>query len=217
MAGKVLNLAAFDLETRALGPGVRSAVWVQGCPFACRGCIAPEWIPIRAADQVPCDDLAQVILSSSEVSGLTISGGEPMLQAPALLELVRLVRRQRNVDVICFTGYTLAQLQAEPPSLAVPEFLQEIDLLVDGPYQMELNDDRGLRGSSNQQFHYLSGALREVDFASYPRKVELKINAGHILFTGIPTRRGLALMDQALQSVRSRSTGLTFTSFDPKI
>jgi pyruvate-formate lyase-activating enzyme len=36
--------------TRALGPGLRSAVWVQGCPFRCTGCIAPDWIPPLPGD-----------------------------------------------------------------------------------------------------------------------------------------------------------------------
>lgn len=40
-----LNVAATRVGTRTLGPGVRSVVWVQGCPFHCLGCLAPEWIP----------------------------------------------------------------------------------------------------------------------------------------------------------------------------
>ncbi len=197
----LLNLAAFHHETRALGPGVRSAVWVQGCPFSCRGCIAPEWIPQRPANRVSPAELAQVILSSPEVSGLTLSGGEPMLQAEALLELVRSVRAGRDVDVICFTGFTLGELQANPPSPHIPAFLAQIDLLVDGQYVQELNDDRGLRGSSNQVFHYLTPRLRQVDFASLGRKVEITINEGSLLLTGIPTRRNLAAVEKALREI----------------
>jgi pyruvate-formate lyase-activating enzyme len=39
-----LNIAATCQATYALGPGLRSAVWVQGCPFRCPGCISPDWV-----------------------------------------------------------------------------------------------------------------------------------------------------------------------------
>jgi len=40
-----VQVAETCIGTRALGPGLRSVVWVQGCPFSCAGCIAPDWIP----------------------------------------------------------------------------------------------------------------------------------------------------------------------------
>lgn len=43
----MINVAEICLGTRALGPGLRSALWVQGCPFRCPGCVAPDWIPDR--------------------------------------------------------------------------------------------------------------------------------------------------------------------------
>ena len=75
------NLAAFQSQTRALGPGVRAAIWVQGCQLRCRGCIAPDWIPQTEAQLVPVAHLAERILQIPALQGLTISGGEPMLQA----------------------------------------------------------------------------------------------------------------------------------------
>ncbi len=86
-----------------------------------------------------------------------------------------------------------------PPSQEVPDFLSEIDLLVDGRYQAELNDDHGLRGSSNQKFHYLTNRLKHIDFEKYPRKVEIAINSGYVLIKGIPTKLGLKTINQALQ------------------
>jgi hypothetical protein len=70
-------------------------VWVQGCPFSCPGCVAPEWIPIRTERLVAPDVLAGELLADDAVTGLTISGGEPMLlpqgdreEARTLLEAV---------------------------------------------------------------------------------------------------------------------------------
>src|SRR5512146_912679 len=101
-AGSVLNVAAICPTTRALGPGVRAVVWVQGCAFHCPGCIAPDWIPIRPARLVKPEALAEELLADPEVTGLTFSGGEPMLQASALARLARAARNMRDVDIICF-------------------------------------------------------------------------------------------------------------------
>ena len=199
MQDAVLNLAAYDLHTKTLGPGIRAVVWVNGCKFSCQGCIAPEWIPLRQSNLVDSKWMAEKILSSKEVDGITLSGGEPMLQAAGLLELVRMVRKVREINVICFTGFTLEELINESPSNQVSDLLTEIDLLVDGRYQVELNDDRSLRGSSNQKFHYLSDRLKHIDFENYPRKVELTINPGYVLLKGIPTKLGLKTINQALQ------------------
>lgn len=190
-----LNLAAACLQTRALGPGLRSVIWVQGCPFHCPGCLAPEWAVQRPARLVTVDDLADWLLTAPQVSGLTISGGEPMLQANALARLVGLVRRNREIDIICFTGYRLDVLQKTPPNEGVAALLSQVDLLIDGPYIASLNDEKGLRGSSNQVFHYLTERLKGIDFSNLPRRVELHEDEGQALVVGIPTRAMLAVLD----------------------
>ncbi len=181
-----LNVAATYTGTRALGPGKRSAVWVQGCPFSCPDCIAPEWIPIRPARQVTPADLLVELFADPHVAGLTFSGGEPMLQASGLAELARLARLEREVDIICFTGYTLSQLQKSPPNQGVRQLLAEVDVLIDGQYVTALNDNLGLRGSSNQRVHHLTQRLSGHDFESEPRRVEIQVQDGSLWFVGIP-------------------------------
>lgn len=184
-----LNLAAFCSRTTVLGPGIRAAVWVQGCDLHCNGCIATEWIPHKPAHLVPIDSLVDLVLSLDELDGLTLSGGEPMLQASALAEFVHRIRRQRPVNVICFTGYELDRLRNDPPAYGVGRLLSEVDLLVDGPYRRELNDGKGMRGSTNQHFHYLTSRLETYDFANWPRSVELNVLDGEILAVGIPPEK----------------------------
>jgi len=53
-----LNIAASVVGTITLGPGLRSVIWVQGCPFHCEGCISPEWIVDKEAHLVKPDILA---------------------------------------------------------------------------------------------------------------------------------------------------------------
>lgn len=181
-----INLAAFHPGTRVLGPGLRVALWVQGCVFNCPGCIAPDWIPRKAANLIPVEQLVNIILQIPEFQGLTISGGEPMLQAEALYSLVTEIRKIRPIDVICFTGFKYEVLLNKASHTGIRKFLTQIDLLVDGPYMLEKNDGKGLRGSSNQRFIFLSERFRGLDFENYPRDMEIRIEKEHIFMVGIP-------------------------------
>jgi anaerobic ribonucleoside-triphosphate reductase activating protein len=199
-----VNVAETCVGTRALGPGIRSVVWVQGCPLHCRGCIAPDWIPHRQARLVLPEELAAELLAEPSVSGLTLSGGEPMLQASPLAAMVQAARRRRDVNVICYSGYTLSELREHPPAPGVPDLLQQVDVLIDGPYQEAANDGKGLRGSSNQVVHHLTGRLRgsSAALAGGPRTAEIRVRDRSVLLVGVPPP-GLARdIDHAARRVR---------------
>jgi anaerobic ribonucleoside-triphosphate reductase activating protein len=188
MSELLLNVAATCVGTRMLGPGLRSVVWVQGCAFRCPGCISPEWLPQEPRRQVSPEALAEELLALPGVDGLTISGGEPMLQARGLTRLVLAMRSRRAVDVICFSGYRYEVLRNRPPSPFVGLFLEVIDLLVDGPYVAGLNDNHGMRGSSNQRFITFGPRLRGVDLESLPRRIEYQVSDGQLMMVGVPPR-----------------------------
>lgn len=190
----LVNVAATCVGTRALGPGHRSVVWVQGCPFHCQGCIAPDWIPQRPARLMTAPELVGELLADPAVDGLTFSGGEPMLQAAALAEVARLARTVRDVSLISFTGYQLAGLRKRHSSPGVAALLAEVDVLIDGQYVAERNNGRGLRGSSNQQIHHLTDRLTSsgYDFAERPRSAEIRIADQEVTLVGVPP---LGLLD----------------------
>ncbi|NUT52420.1 MAG: radical SAM protein [Saccharothrix sp.] len=196
----VLNVAATCVGTRALGPGHRAAVWVQGCPFRCRGCVAPDWIPDRPARVVGVRELAAELLADPDVDGLTFSGGEPMAQAAGLAALARAVRAERDVSLICFTGYRLPRLRARPPAPGVAELLAEVDVLIDGQYVDRLDDGRGLRGSANQEVHHLTDRLRGsgYDFEHRARTAEIRVGEREVTLVGVPTAELLARLDRVL-------------------
>ena len=194
-----LNIAAIAAQTRALGPGVRAAIWVQGCPFHCAGCLAPEWIPfVTATPLTPEKVLEQLDLDI--ITGLTFSGGEPMEQAAGLALLARLARQKKDLDLICFTGYRYERLLKNPPNPGVPELLAQVDVLIDGQFVQSLNDAVGLRGSSNQRVIHISSRLKEHDFESQQRKVEITITNGEIAFIGIPTPDVLSVMNKTIST-----------------
>lgn len=132
---------------RVLGPGLRYVLWVQGCERRCPGCTAPTAWDMRKGDPIPAAALAwEIALSGAE--GLTISGGEPFLQAEALGRMVELIHRRRDMGVIVYTGFLYEELLGMDGAQAL---LSRTDLLIDGPYIREMDDGRSLRGSSNQR------------------------------------------------------------------
>jgi anaerobic ribonucleoside-triphosphate reductase activating protein len=199
-----LQLAEICVGTRALGPGVRSVAWVQGCPFHCQGCIAPDWIPARPARAMSPAGLAAEMLSHPLVTGFTFSGGEPMSQAGGLAEVIALARRQRELTLICFTGYRLAELRARAPSSGVAKLLAQTDVLIDGRYVAARNSGRGLRGSDNQQIHFLTDRLADAaaELAHGQRRAEIRLSGRSALLVGVPGR-GVAEAFRRIPVIRS--------------
>jgi anaerobic ribonucleoside-triphosphate reductase activating protein len=207
----VVNVAETCIGTKALGPGIRSVIWVQGCPLHCHGCIAPDWIPQRQARLVHPEELAAELLSDENVSGLTLSGGEPMLQALPLAAMVEAARRRRDVNVICYSGFTLGELRERPPAPGVADLLERVDVLIDGPYQEAANDAKGLRGSSNQVVHHLTSRLTGYvgAFVEGPRTAEIRVRDRSVLLVGVPPPGLVRNVDRAARRVRRMTrTGL---------
>ena len=94
------------------------------------------------------EDLLKEIMSDP-FANVTFSGGDPMFQAEGFAELARAIRKESSKDIWCFTGYKYENLLKNPAQRAL---LEQIDVLVDGPFIKALADkDLFFRGSSNQR------------------------------------------------------------------
>lgn len=131
--------------------------------------------------------------------GLTFSGGEPMQQAEGLAMVAQLARKKKDLNLICFTGYRYERLLNHPPNPGVAKLLNEVDVLIDGPYIQSLNDSIGLRGSSNQRVIHLTSKLKSYDLESQNRKIEVRITDGELAFVGIPTPEIRAAVEVAIR------------------
>ena len=169
-----------------LGPGIRFILWTQGCARCCKGCMTPMSQDRDSGRIISVFDLADIIIQSGR-DGLTISGGEPFLQAQALYELVNLIRAKRDLGIIVYTGYTLDEI-LQSKDLYMCRFLEQIDLLIDGPYIEELNDGMNLRGSSNQRAIALTARYEsDVDgYGSKKAEVEFFMKEDKVLMVGVP-------------------------------
>ena len=171
-----------------LGPGTRYVIWTQGCRRSCKGCMTPESRSLTGGYLKDIQELADSIVSAGR-EGITISGGEPFLQAACLVRLIGLIREKRDTGVIIYTGFTLEELM-ESEDTSVHELLCACDLLIDGEYVEELNDGRNLRGSSNQRAIPLSDRYREyVDiYGSRPAEIEFFMKENSLSMVGVPSR-----------------------------
>lgn len=145
----MLNLAGIEVDSVVDGPGLRTAVFVQGCDHHCPGCHNPEAQGIGGYF-TSIEDLADELTEGRSTLRLTLSGGEPMLQASKLLCLINAIKdRDVKLDVWCYTGFTWEQVQANRTMKALAN---KCDVLVDGRFILE-KKDAGLlfRGSSNQR------------------------------------------------------------------
>jgi anaerobic ribonucleoside-triphosphate reductase activating protein len=101
-------LHAFIPASRANGPGLRSVVFFQGCTLRCPGCWNPQANQFHGTE-VAVDTVAHKVLQAHtehSVEGVTFSGGEPMQQAPALLELIQMLHQQvPTLSFGMFSGY----------------------------------------------------------------------------------------------------------------
>jgi anaerobic ribonucleoside-triphosphate reductase activating protein len=149
-----LNIMGYIHESKGNGPGSRAVVWVQGCNLKCSGCYNSASWSFAINQLISVDELAEIIVSNFHNQGVTFSGGEPFLQAPALASLARKVRAE-GLNVMCLTGFTLEYLQSDFAPLGSQELLQELDILIDGKYvpSLAVNVPDSPISSSNQKIY----------------------------------------------------------------
>ena len=132
------------------GEGLRAVIWTQGCPHGCPGCHNPQTHAFDGGTSVASESILEQLKAHFYLDGVTFSGGEPMAQAAACGELAQAVH-QLGMNVWCYTGYTWeALMEAQDPDQRM--FLEQIDVLIDGPFllaQKSLN--LRFRGSANQR------------------------------------------------------------------
>jgi pyruvate formate lyase activating enzyme len=146
------------------GPGIRTTIFLKGCPMDCWWCHNPEGKmaepQIMKANNSPADrgEVVGKKISIDEViseiekdiifydesgGGVTFSGGEPLLQAPFLLALLKACRKKEIHTVVDTSGYA--------PSEIFVEICSMVDFVL---FDLKLMDDemhRRYTGVSNKK------------------------------------------------------------------
>ncbi len=192
-------LHAFVPASRANGPGLRAVVYFQGCSLQCAGCWNPSTHKFRGIE-VKVLEAAHRFEEANRLEpleGVTFSGGEPMQQAEALLELMKEIRKVAPaVSFGMFTGYAEHELAAgryvtrQKPTVEQkrelwPPVRGLLDFAVMGRYDRTQPAMEPLRTSRNQQLVLFSRRYQEGDFG--PQLVEIRIEeSGKSVLTGFP-------------------------------
>ncbi|MCX4312380.1 MAG: 4Fe-4S single cluster domain-containing protein [Clostridia bacterium] len=173
-----------------LGPGKRICIWVNGCNRDCAGCVSPELRKYKPENE--CDITAVIgKFDLSRFDGVTVSGGEPFEQTAELAKLAEFVRSRGVKDVLVYTGYTIEQLRARKDD-TTDYVLENIGVLIDGPYIDGENNDKGnLKGSDNQRVIFVDDSLKDKYAAYYSdeRKMQEFFMFPHMVAVGIPTKK----------------------------
>lgn len=159
-----IRLATLELQRDSIvdGEGIRSVLWTQGCSHHCPGCHNPETHSFQEGFLVDVDDVKKKIDGLEGQDGITFSGGDPMEQAEACLELAKYCKN-KGLNVWCYTGYTFEELLLKTEFFPkIGEFLKYIDVLVDGRFVLsEKSYDVIFRGSKNQRLIDVPKSLKK--------------------------------------------------------
>lgn len=177
-----INLAA-DLQEDSIvdGDGIRTVIWTQGCPHKCKGCHNPTTHSFKSGDVVDVEDVIEKIRLLENQDGITFSGGEPFCQAEECSVIAKFCK-DINLNVWCYTGYTYEELlDMSVKNKYIKEFLNNIDVLIDGKFILELRSyDTKYRGSKNQRLIDVRLSLKENKIVLYDENENITKEDRHI-------------------------------------
>ena len=160
-----MNYAMIKKYCIANGPGIRTALFVSGCPLHCKGCFNQDLQDYNYGKPFTEETYQEIKDSMNEhIDGLSILGGEPLAPNNSI-EIRNLCKRFKqdfpNKTIWLWSGYTIEQIYQRAKDgidIYPKEILQNsyINALIDGPFIEELKDlNLDWRGSSNQKIHFL--------------------------------------------------------------
>jgi anaerobic ribonucleoside-triphosphate reductase activating protein len=179
----VIRVHAIEPRSRANGPGARFVVWLQGCTLGCAGCFNPATHE-AGGTAITVDELMAQVPANAD--GLSLSGGEPLQQAGAIVPLLD-AARARGLSTLAFSGYTREEIEQLPSG---PDVLARLDVLIDGRYVAAERLATGLRGSANQRIVLLTDRHTLAEVEATPTGEIRILPTGEIVLTGVdPLKR----------------------------
>lgn len=177
---KVRLAAPLQTDSIVDGEGIRAVLWMQGCSHNCRGCHNPTTHSFNGGYSVDIDEIKKDIDSLTLTDGITLSGGDPLFQIEASLEIAKYAKC-KNLNVWCYTGYTFDQLLVMMKhNNKLVELLNNIDVLVDGKFDIDqLSMEAAFRGSKNQRIIDVKTSLKENKTIEI-EKYKIKNTEGHL-------------------------------------
>lgn len=155
-----MRIAGIVNDSIVDGPGLRLAIFAQGCPHHCPGCHNPESHDFAGGSDMDTEKIIARMDANPLLDGITLTGGEPFEQ-PEACRILADAAHARGLNVWAYSGYTFEQLCAVPEKRRL---LEACDVLVDGPFLLEERSlDLRFRGSKNQRVLKVAELLAGVE------------------------------------------------------
>ena len=158
---QILNIIE---DTMVDGPGFRTSIYCAGCQHQCPGCHNPQSWDFDGGYSITTEEAMRVI-EADPYANVTFSGGDPMYQPEGFAELARAIHERTTKNIWCYTGFTFEALLNNPRQRAL---LEQIDVLVDGPFIKSQRDETlRFRGSRNQRLIDVPASLQAGQVVLY--------------------------------------------------
>lgn len=182
-----MRIAQIIPNSSVYGPGNRFVLWLQGCSLHCEGCWNKSMWEFNAGTQQNTNDILHQVLTTPDIEGITLLGGEPLDQYEETLQLAKSIQ-EKGLSVMLFTGYEWSELA----DLQMTEILDYTDILVTGRYIKNCrNTHLQWIGSDNQEIRFLTPRYQnhQTQNANY---TEIHFDAfGEITIVGFPNHKDL--------------------------
>ncbi len=172
------NIDSFESFGSVDGPGIRFIVFLAGCPLRCLYCHNPEtWSTSGSKQETAAAVLKQAMRYRpywKGGGGITVSGGEPMLQMEFVTELFRLAKAEGISTCLDTSGAVFTE--AEPQFSKINALLSVTDLLLLDIKHIDSEQHKKLTGKANANI---------LAFAKYLAKLGKPVWIRHVLVPGI--------------------------------
>lgn len=160
------------------GPGVRFVVFMQGCPMRCQYCHNPDTWNIGSGTKMSVEELMQQFMKNRffyKNGGITVSGGEPLLQIDFLIALFQKAKEQNIHTCIDTSGVTYRKENLEYMR-KLEELMRYTDLVLLDVKHMDTEEHKKLTGKRNEEI---------LAFAEYLSEKKIPVWIRHVLVPGI--------------------------------
>jgi anaerobic ribonucleoside-triphosphate reductase activating protein len=197
-----MQIHEFISESRVNGPGRRAVLWFQGCSLGCPGCWNPQTHAFDVKSERSVEEVGSWILACPGIEGVTFSGGEPLQQALALLDLCKYVKAGRShLSVGVFSGYTIKELAVgrwqyrcsqdklwhQGTAALFNQIAAHLDFGIFGRFaRAQASSDKPLCGSRNQQVVFFTDRYSEQDLEPQGCEINLSLDGSEMTVTGFP-------------------------------
>lgn len=168
MEGRLHSIETFGTVD---GPGIRYVVFLQGCPFRCAYCHNPDTWSMSGGYLQTVDDLVEDILRYKRyIQGVTVSGGEPLMQMEFVTELFKQVKTH-GLDTCLDTSGSIFNKSDQNIVDKIDKLLEHTDLVMLDIKHIDSAKHKELTGQDNTNVLDFARYLSDKNIDSYLRYV----------------------------------------------